>query len=161
MGLVAAHGIFLDQIWNPCLLQLAGRFLTTAPPRKSPCCFLCCAIYSILVWPSLFLPDDERVSSGSWPQTSSSHLLTCHLATALEMSLYVVFSSSSLFEEWSFFFICFLFSAKPELPLPKNACPFPKIICLLLLKRKKETVCREKFRKHSKNEIPPQQIYCC
>ena len=25
---------------------------------------LYCAIYSILVWPSLFLPDDERVSSG-------------------------------------------------------------------------------------------------
>ena len=53
---------------------------------------------------------------------SSSHLLTCHLATALEMSLYVVFSSSSLFEEqvffvcWFVFFHLLLVSAKPELP---------------------------------------------
>ena len=47
---------------------------------------------------------------------SSSHLLTCHRATALEMSLYTVFSSSSLFEEWVFFFHLLLVSAKLELP---------------------------------------------
>ena len=32
----AACGIFLDQGLNPCPLLLAGRFLTPAPPGKSP-----------------------------------------------------------------------------------------------------------------------------
>ena len=99
-----------------CLLQLAGRRFITAPPRKSYM-LISFPVQHPAPWCGHFSSfQTMRGSALELATDSSSHLLTCHRATALEMSLYIVFSSSSLFEEWVFFFHLLLVSAKPELP---------------------------------------------
>ena len=140
----AAHGIFLDQIWNPCLLQLAGRCFTTAPPRKSYMLISYTVQHPAPWCGHLSSFQTMRGSALELATDSSSHLLTCHLATALEMSLYIVFSSSSLFEEWGFFFICFLFLPNLNCPLPKMLAPFPKNnLFILLNEEERDSVQRE------------------